>query len=71
MTIRINLDYFTKLALTHNYCQMTELCITYQSMNCKLSEFLLQNYVWCGGESYVDIGFGSYRVKCRVHRKFR
>ncbi|VDI21571.1 Hypothetical predicted protein, partial [Mytilus galloprovincialis] len=30
-----------------------------------------QYYVEFGDERYVDLGLGSHRVKCRVHRKFR
>ncbi|CAG2186352.1 RNF213 [Mytilus edulis] len=31
----------------------------------------LNQYYVVGGERYVDLGLGSHRVKCRVHRKFR
>jgi hypothetical protein len=35
-------------------------------------EFLyFQYYVEFGGERYVDLGLGTHRVKCRVHKKFR
>lgn len=27
--------------------------------------------MYFGGERYVDLGLGSHRVKCRVHRDFR
>lgn len=34
-------------------------------------KFLLQYYVYFGGERYVDLGLGTHRVKCRVHKNFR
>ncbi|VDI80191.1 Hypothetical predicted protein, partial [Mytilus galloprovincialis] len=30
-----------------------------------------QYYVEFGGERYVDLGLGTHRVKCRVHKQFR
>ena len=32
---------------------------------------LFQYYAMLGGERYVDLGLGTHRVKCRVHRQFR
>ncbi|VDI14180.1 Hypothetical predicted protein [Mytilus galloprovincialis] len=46
---------------------MLNLEILYES----LYDTLNQNYVEYGGERYVDLGHGSHRVKCRVHRNFR
>ncbi|XP_062573652.1 E3 ubiquitin-protein ligase rnf213-alpha-like, partial [Saccostrea cucullata] len=36
-----------------------------------LYDALNQCYVYFGGERYVDLGLGSHRVKCRVHKDFR
>ncbi|KAK3585575.1 hypothetical protein CHS0354_036762 [Potamilus streckersoni] len=36
-----------------------------------LYDALNQYYVNFGGERYVDLGLGTHRVKCRVHKKFR
>ncbi|KAJ8315842.1 hypothetical protein KUTeg_007992 [Tegillarca granosa] len=36
-----------------------------------LYDALNQYYVEFGGERYVDLGLGTHRVKCRVHKKFR
>ncbi|XP_052808614.1 E3 ubiquitin-protein ligase rnf213-alpha-like isoform X2 [Mya arenaria] len=36
-----------------------------------LYDALNQNYVYFGGERYVDLGLGTHRVKCPVHKKFR
>ncbi|XP_062574185.1 E3 ubiquitin-protein ligase rnf213-alpha-like [Saccostrea cucullata] len=36
-----------------------------------LYDALNQYYVFFGGERYVDLGLGSHRVKCRVHKNFR
>ncbi|XP_052216221.1 E3 ubiquitin-protein ligase rnf213-alpha-like isoform X4 [Dreissena polymorpha] len=36
-----------------------------------LYDALNQNYVYFGGERYVDLGLGTHRVKCPVHRNFR
>lgn len=30
-----------------------------------------QYYVYLGGQSYVDLGLGTHRVKCRVHEDFK
>ncbi|XP_061431039.1 E3 ubiquitin-protein ligase rnf213-alpha-like [Lethenteron reissneri] len=36
-----------------------------------LYDALNQYYVHLGGQRYVDLGLGTHRVKCRVHRRFR
>ncbi|XP_021342051.1 E3 ubiquitin-protein ligase rnf213-alpha-like, partial [Mizuhopecten yessoensis] len=36
-----------------------------------LYDALNQYYVEFGGERYVDLGLGTHRVKCRVHKDFR
>uniref|UniRef100_A0A7M5X461 AAA+ ATPase domain-containing protein n=1 Tax=Clytia hemisphaerica TaxID=252671 RepID=A0A7M5X461_9CNID len=36
-----------------------------------LYDALNQYYVFLGGQSYVDLGLGTHRVKCRVDEKFR
>ncbi len=36
-----------------------------------LYDALNQYYVYFGDQRYVDLGLGSHRVKCRVHRDFR
>eukprot|EP00105_Crassostrea_gigas_P007930 XP_011422347.1 PREDICTED: E3 ubiquitin-protein ligase rnf213-alpha isoform X2 [Crassostrea gigas] len=36
-----------------------------------LYDALNQYYVYFGGERYVDLGLGTHRVKCRVHKTFR
>ncbi|XP_066518776.1 E3 ubiquitin-protein ligase rnf213-beta [Hoplias malabaricus] len=36
-----------------------------------LYDALNQYYVYFSGQRYVDLGLGSHRVKCRVHKDFR
>ncbi|XP_053396018.1 E3 ubiquitin-protein ligase rnf213-alpha-like [Mercenaria mercenaria] len=36
-----------------------------------LYDALNQYYVYFGGERYVDLGLGTHRVKCPVHKRFR
>ncbi|XP_053366887.1 E3 ubiquitin-protein ligase rnf213-beta isoform X1 [Clarias gariepinus] len=36
-----------------------------------LYDALNQYYVYFCGQQYVDLGLGSHRVKCRVHKSFR
>ncbi|XP_078574614.1 E3 ubiquitin-protein ligase rnf213-alpha-like [Branchiostoma floridae x Branchiostoma japonicum] len=36
-----------------------------------LYDALNQYYVEMGGQRYVDLGLGTHRVKCRVHKDFR
>eukprot|EP00058_Branchiostoma_floridae_P007057 XP_002592545.1 hypothetical protein BRAFLDRAFT_108419 [Branchiostoma floridae] len=36
-----------------------------------LYDALNQYYVEMGGQKYVDLGLGTHRVKCRVHKDFR
>ncbi|XP_063403574.1 E3 ubiquitin-protein ligase rnf213-alpha-like [Mytilus trossulus] len=49
----------------------TVILLNLENLYESLYNALNQNYVWFGGESYVDIGFGSHIVKCRVCRTFR
>lgn len=36
-----------------------------------LYEALNQYYINFGGQRYVDLGLGTHRVKCSVHRDFK
>ena len=36
-----------------------------------LYDALDQEYVYLGRERFVDLGLGTQRVKCKVHREFR
>ncbi|KAA0724979.1 E3 ubiquitin-protein ligase rnf213-beta [Triplophysa tibetana] len=36
-----------------------------------LYDALNQYYIYFGKQQYVDLGLGSHRVKCRVHKNFR
>ncbi|XP_065844224.1 E3 ubiquitin-protein ligase rnf213-alpha-like isoform X2 [Oscarella lobularis] len=36
-----------------------------------LYDALNQYYVYHGGQRFVDLGLGSHRVKCQVHKQFR
>jgi len=36
-----------------------------------LYDALNQYYVYLGDERYVDLGLGTHRVKCPVHKNFR
>ncbi|KAA0724978.1 E3 ubiquitin-protein ligase rnf213-beta [Triplophysa tibetana] len=36
-----------------------------------LYDALNQYYIYLGKQQYVDLGLGSHRVKCRVHKNFR
>lgn len=42
-----------------------------QNLYESLYDALNQYYVCLGEQKYVDLGLGSHRVKCRVHRNFR
>lgn len=42
-----------------------------QNLYESLYDALNQYYVCLGDQKYVDLGLGSHRVKCRVHRNFR
>ncbi|XP_063441660.1 E3 ubiquitin-protein ligase rnf213-alpha-like [Mytilus trossulus] len=49
----------------------TVILLNLENLYESLYDALNQYYVEFGGERYVDLGLGSHRVKCRVHRKFR
>ena len=36
-----------------------------------LYDALNQYYEYMGGERFVDLGLGTQRVKCKVHKNFR
>ncbi|XP_035389185.1 E3 ubiquitin-protein ligase rnf213-alpha-like isoform X2 [Electrophorus electricus] len=42
-----------------------------QNLYESLYDALNQYYVFLGGLKYVDLGLGTHRVKCRVHKDFR
>uniref|UniRef100_A0A8C2ZVG6 RING-type E3 ubiquitin transferase n=1 Tax=Cyclopterus lumpus TaxID=8103 RepID=A0A8C2ZVG6_CYCLU len=42
-----------------------------QNLYESLYDALNQYYVCLGGQKYVDLGLGTHRVKCRVHKNFR
>ncbi|XP_030630710.1 E3 ubiquitin-protein ligase rnf213-beta [Chanos chanos] len=42
-----------------------------QNLYESLYDALNQYYVYFSGQQYVDLGLGSHRVKCRVHKDFR
>ncbi|XP_076856258.1 E3 ubiquitin-protein ligase rnf213-alpha-like isoform X2 [Brachyhypopomus gauderio] len=42
-----------------------------QNLYESLYDALNQYYVSLGGQKYVDLGLGTHRVKCRVHKNFR
>ncbi|KAF4115229.1 hypothetical protein G5714_002718 [Onychostoma macrolepis] len=49
----------------------TIVLLNLQNLYESLYDALNQYYVWLGGQKYVDLGLGTHRVKCRVHRDFR
>ncbi|XP_033998788.1 E3 ubiquitin-protein ligase rnf213-alpha isoform X3 [Trematomus bernacchii] len=49
----------------------TVVLLNLQNLYESLYDALNQYYVWLGGQKYVDLGLGTHRVKCRVHRDFR
>ncbi|XP_016116503.1 E3 ubiquitin-protein ligase rnf213-alpha-like, partial [Sinocyclocheilus grahami] len=49
----------------------TIVLLNLQNLYESLYDALNQYYVWLGGQKYVDLGLGTHRVKCRVHRNFR
>ncbi len=49
----------------------TIVLLNLQNLHESLYDALNQYYVWLGGQKYVDLGLGTHRVKCRVHRDFR
>nr|XP_046247516.1 E3 ubiquitin-protein ligase rnf213-alpha-like isoform X2 [Scatophagus argus] len=49
----------------------TVVLLNLQNLYESLYDALNQYYVTLGGQKYVDLGLGTHRVKCRVHKKFR
>ncbi|MBN3307566.1 RN213 ligase, partial [Amia calva] len=49
----------------------TVVLLNLQNLYESLYDALNQYYVYLGGQQYVDLGLGTHRVKCRVHRDFR
>ncbi|XP_066560678.1 E3 ubiquitin-protein ligase rnf213-alpha [Amia ocellicauda] len=49
----------------------TIILLNLQNLYESLYDALNQYYVCLGGQKYVDLGLGSHRVKCRVHKDFR
>ncbi|XP_015211977.2 E3 ubiquitin-protein ligase rnf213-beta isoform X1 [Lepisosteus oculatus] len=49
----------------------TVILLNLQNLYESLYDALNQYYVYLGGQQYVDLGLGTHRVKCRVHRDFR
>ncbi|KAK0144079.1 E3 ubiquitin-protein ligase rnf213-beta [Merluccius polli] len=49
----------------------TVILLNMQNLYESLYDALNQYYVYLSQQQYVDLGLGSHRVKCRVHRKFR
>ncbi|CAL8304474.1 unnamed protein product [Lota lota] len=49
----------------------TVILLNMQNLYESLYDALNQYYVYLSQQQYVDLGLGSHRVKCRVHRSFR
>ncbi|KAK5599708.1 hypothetical protein CRENBAI_016743 [Crenichthys baileyi] len=49
----------------------TVVLLNLQNLYESLYDALNQYYVFLGGQKYVDLGLGTHRVKCRVHKDFR
>ncbi|XP_064171480.1 E3 ubiquitin-protein ligase rnf213-alpha-like isoform X4 [Anguilla rostrata] len=49
----------------------TIVLLNLQNLYESLYDALNQYYVCLGGQKYVDLGLGTHRVKCRVHKDFR
>uniref|UniRef100_A0A3Q3NQ34 RING-type E3 ubiquitin transferase n=1 Tax=Labrus bergylta TaxID=56723 RepID=A0A3Q3NQ34_9LABR len=49
----------------------TVVLLNLQNLYESLYDALNQYYVTFGGQKYVDLGLGTHRVKCRVHKNFR
>ncbi|XP_057290514.1 E3 ubiquitin-protein ligase rnf213-alpha-like isoform X3 [Hydractinia symbiolongicarpus] len=49
----------------------TVVLLNMESLYESLYDALNQYYVYLGGKSYVDLGLGTHRVKCRVHEDFK
>ncbi|XP_076009047.1 E3 ubiquitin-protein ligase rnf213-alpha-like isoform X2 [Genypterus blacodes] len=49
----------------------TVVLLNLQNLYESLYDALNQYYVTLGGQKYVDLGLGTHRVKCRVHKNFK
>uniref|UniRef100_A0A667YC04 RING-type E3 ubiquitin transferase n=1 Tax=Myripristis murdjan TaxID=586833 RepID=A0A667YC04_9TELE len=49
----------------------TVILLNMQNLYESLYDALNQYYVYLSEQQYVDLGLGSHRVKCRVHKNFR
>uniref|UniRef100_A0AAY5ED51 RING-type domain-containing protein n=1 Tax=Electrophorus electricus TaxID=8005 RepID=A0AAY5ED51_ELEEL len=49
----------------------TIVLLNLQNLYESLYDALNQYYVCLGGQKYVDLGLGTHRVKCRVHKSFK
>ncbi|KAK3588412.1 hypothetical protein CHS0354_015933 [Potamilus streckersoni] len=49
----------------------TVMLLNLENLYESLYDALNQYYVYFGGDRYVDLGLGTHRVKCRVHKNFR
>ena len=49
----------------------TVILLNMQNLYESLYDALNQYYVYLSQQQYVDLGLGSHRVKCRVHKRFR
>ncbi|CAL8264028.1 unnamed protein product [Arctogadus glacialis] len=49
----------------------TVILLNMQNLYESLYDALNQYYVYLSQQQYVDLGLGSHRVKCRVHKSFR
>jgi hypothetical protein len=49
----------------------TVLLLNLENLYESLYDALNQYYVYFGGDRYVDLGLGTHRVKCTVHKNFR
>ncbi|KAJ8011123.1 hypothetical protein DPEC_G00054920 [Dallia pectoralis] len=49
----------------------TVVLLNLQNLYESLYDALNQYYVSLGGQKYVDLGLGTHRVKCRVHKDFK
>ncbi|XP_015244846.1 PREDICTED: E3 ubiquitin-protein ligase RNF213 [Cyprinodon variegatus] len=49
----------------------TVILLNMQNLYESLYDALNQYYVYLSKQQYVDLGLGSHRVKCRVHKNFR
>lgn len=49
----------------------TVVLLNLQNLYESLYDALNQYYVTLGGQKYIDLGLGTHRVKCRVHKNFK